>query len=399
MNAFALGPVLPEIQAIQQEMVALRHQIHAHPELAYQEVATGDLVAERLAAWGYEVHRGLGVTGVVGTLRRGTGARRLGLRADMDALPIHETTGLPYASQHPGKMHACGHDGHTATLLAAAHALAQRGQFDGTVHLIFQPAEEGHGGAQKMIADGLFDRFPCDAVYSFHNEPGYPAGHFGFRAGVMYSSSDTVVLTVSGVGGHGAMPHVAVDPIVAAASIVLALQTIVSREVDPNDMAVVTIGAIHGGDAPNVIPKSVELRLTVRARRPETRALLRERITAIATAQAAVHRATVQVDYRWRYPPVVNDRGATQFAAAVAQDWLGAERVIPDLQPLQASDDFAFMLEAVPGSYFIVGNGEGEGGCMVHNPDYDFNDDILPVTASYWVKLAERFLAADTPAF
>ncbi|MDF3941951.1 amidohydrolase, partial [Achromobacter denitrificans] len=314
--------------------------------------------------------------------------------ADMDALPIHETTGLSYASRNPGKMHACGHDGHTATLLAAARALAERGRFDGTLHLIFQPAEEGHGGAQKMIADGLFERFPCDAVYAFHNEPGYPAGHFGFRGGVMYSSSDTVVLTVSGVGGHGAMPHVAVDPIVAAASIVLALQTIVSREIDPNDMAVVTIGAIHGGDAPNVIPKSVELRLTVRARRPETRALLRERITAIAAAQAAVHRATVEVDYRWRYPPVVNDRAATAFAADVARGWLGADLLIPDLEPLQASDDFAFMLEAVPGSYFIVGNGEGEGGCMVHNPDYDFNDGILPVTASYWVTLAEAYLAA-----
>ena len=306
MSFTVTGPVLPEIRAIQDDMVALRHRIHANPELAYEEVATGDLVAERLAAWGFEVHRGLGVTGVVGTLRRGTGPRRLGLRADMDALPIHETTGLPYASAHPGKMHACGHDGHTATLLAAAQALAQRGQFDGTLHLIFQPAEEGHGGAQKMIADGLFERFPCDAVYSFHNEPGYPAGHFGFRAGAMYSSSDTVVLTVSGVGGHGAMPHVAVDPVVAAAHIVLALQTIVSREIDPNDMAVVTIGAIHGGDAPNVIPKTVELRLTVRARKPTTRALLRERITAIATAQAAVHRASVTVDYRWRYPPVVN---------------------------------------------------------------------------------------------
>ncbi|KOF52249.1 MULTISPECIES: amidohydrolase [unclassified Achromobacter] len=386
-------PVLPEIRAIQDEMVALRHRIHAHPELAYEEHATGDLVAERLAAWGYEVHRGLGGTGVVGTLRRGAGGRRLGLRADMDALPIQETTGLPYASRLAGKMHACGHDGHTATLLAAARALAGRARFEGALNLIFQPAEEGHGGAQRMIEDGLFQRFPCDAVYSFHNEPGYPAGRFGFRAGAMYSSSDTVIITVRGVGGHGAMPHAAVDPVVAAAGIVLALQTIVSREIDPNDMAVVTIGAIHGGDAPNVIPQSVELRLTVRARRAETRALLRERITAIATAQAAVHRATVEVDYRWRYPPVVNDREATAFAEEVARRWLGEDWLIPDLEPLQASDDFAFMLQEAPGSYFIVGNGEGEGGCMVHNPGYDFNDAILPVTASYWVRLAEAFLA------
>lgn len=395
MSTQKRGPVLPEIAQIQDEMVALRRQIHAHPELAYEEHITGDLVAQRLAAWGYEVHRGLGQTGVVGTLKLGSGNLRLGLRADMDALPIHETTGLSYASQHPGKMHACGHDGHTATLLAAAKVLADRRDFDGTLHLIFQPAEEGHGGAQKMIADGLFDLFPCDALYSFHNEPGYPAGHFGFRSGVMYSSSDTAILTVRGLGGHGAMPHVAVDPIVAAAHIVLALQTIVSREIDPNDMAVVSIGAIHGGDAPNVIPQSVELRLTVRARRPETRALLRERITTISQAQAAVHRATVDVDYRWRYPPVVNDHDATRFAENVARNWLGDALVIPDLQPLQASDDFALMLEQVPGSYFIVGNGEGEGGCMVHNPDYDFNDDILPVTASYWVTLVQAYLMGN----
>ncbi|KCB45489.1 M20 aminoacylase family protein [Bordetella hinzii] len=387
--------ILPEVAAIQDEMVALRHRLHAHPELAYEEVATGDLVAECLRAWGYEVHRGLGGTGVVGQLRRGSGTRRLGLRADMDALPIHEATGLPYASRLPGKMHACGHDGHTATLLAAARALAARAVFDGTLNLIFQPAEEGHGGAQRMIADGLFERFPCDTIYSFHNEPGYPAGQFGFRPGVMYSSSDTAILTVRGEGGHGAMPHVAVDPIVASAHIVLALQTIVSREVDPNDMAVVTIGAIHGGEAPNVIPASVELRLTIRARRPETRQLLRDRITAIAQQQAAVHRATVEVDYRWRYPPVINDADATRFAREVARQSLGETALIADLQPLQASDDFAFMLQAVPGSYFIVGNGEGAGGCMVHNPGYDFNDALLPRVASFWVRLAERFLGGE----
>ncbi|AZY53855.1 M20 aminoacylase family protein [Bordetella avium] len=389
--------ILPEVAAIQNEMVALRRQIHAHPELAYEEIHTGDLVAERLQAWGYSVHRGLGGTGVVGQLRLGSGQRRLGLRADMDALPIQETTDLPYASRLPGKMHACGHDGHTATLLAAARVLAERGRFDGTLNLIFQPAEEGHGGAQRMMTDGLFDRFPCDAIYSFHNEPGYPAGQFGFRSGVMYSSSDTVILTVSGEGGHGAMPHVAVDPIVAAAHIVLALQTIVSREIDPNDMAVVTIGAIHGGDAPNVIPASVELRLTVRARLPHTRQLLRERITTIAQQQAAVHRARVEVDYRWRYPPVINDEAATRYASSIARQVLGDAALIADLQPLQASDDFAFMLEAVPGSYFIVGNGEGEGGCMVHNSGYDFNDALLPRVASYWVHLAEHFLGDPQP--
>ena len=392
-------PVLPEVAAITEEMLALRHDLHAHPELAYQEHRTGDVVAAQLAAWGYEVHRGLGDTGVVGQLRCGSGngaGKRLGLRADMDALPILEATGLPYASRHSGKMHACGHDGHTATLLAAAKVLAaHKDRLQGTLNLIFQPAEEGHGGAQKMVEQGLFERFPCDAIYAFHNEPGYPAGQFGFRAGVMYSSSDTAIITVRGKGGHGAMPHVAVDPIVVAAHLVLALQTIRSREVDPNDMAIVTIGAIHAGDAPNVIPESCELRLTIRARTPEVRQQLRERITEIAQAQAAVHRATADVNYIWRYPPVINDAAATDFAVGVARDFLGDEWLIPDLQPLQASDDFSFMLNEVPGNYFIVGNGMGEGGCMVHNAAYDFNDNLLPVTASYWVKLAEAFLRRE----
>ncbi|MEX8192549.1 M20 aminoacylase family protein [Comamonas guangdongensis] len=392
------APVLPEVAAVAQEMQALRRDLHAHPELAYEEHRTGDIVAERLAAWGYEVHRGLGDTGVVGTLRCGDhqSGKRLGLRADMDALPIRETTGLPYASRHDGKMHACGHDGHTATLLAAARVLAQRrSALNGTLHLIFQPAEEGHGGAKKMVDQGLFQLFPCDALYAFHNEPGYPAGHFGFRSGVMYSSSDTALITIRGKGGHGAMPHAAVDPIVVASHLVLALQTICSREVDPNDMAVVTVGAIHAGDAPNVIPETCELRVTIRARCPEVRALLRERITAMAQAQAAVHRATAEVDYKWRYPPVMNDVAATDFAVGVARDFLGEQWLIPDLQPLQASDDFAIMLGEVPGNYFIVGNGMGEGGCMVHNPGYDFNDGLLPVTASYWVKLAEAYLSRD----
>lgn len=391
-------PVMPEIAAIAADMLALRHDLHAHPELAYQEHRTGDIVAARLTEWGYEVHRGLGDTGVVGTLRCGDhlNGKRLGLRADMDALPIRETTGLPYASKHDGKMHACGHDGHTATLLAAAKVMAERKeQFNGTLHLIFQPAEEGHGGAQKMVEQGLFDLFPCDALYAFHNEPGYPAGQFGFRSGVMYSSSDTAIITIHGKGGHGAMPHVAVDPIVVASHLVLALQTIRSREIDPNDMAVVTVGAIHAGDAPNVIPETCELRVTIRARCPQVRQQLRERITAMAHAQAAVHRATAEVDYKWRYPPVINDVAATDFAVNVARDFLGEQWLIPNLQPLQASDDFAIMLNAVPGNYFIVGNGVGEGGCMVHNAGYDFNDNLLPVTASYWVQLAQAYLCRD----
>ncbi|WP_235514647.1 M20 aminoacylase family protein [Acidovorax sp. Root217] len=381
-------------------MVALRHHIHAHPELAFEEFATGDLVAERLAEWGYTVHRGLGGTGVVGTLRLGSSPRVLGLRADMDALPIHEETGLPYASTHQGKMHACGHDGHTAILLAAARHLAKERSFDGTLHLIFQPAEEGLGGGRKMIEDGLFEQFPCDAIFALHNMPGHPVGTFGFMGGPFMASSDSVSITVKGRGGHGSAPHLAADPVVAAAHIVLALQTIVSRNVDPREMAVISVGAIHGGDAPNVIPGSVLMRLTVRAYRPEIRAMLRERITALVQAQAATLGVQAEVDYHWRYPALVNDVASTDFARQVALDWLGDEGLMPNLQPLTGSEDFSFMLEQCPGSYLIVGNGVGDahgsGGCMVHNPGYDFNDACLPLASTYWVKLTERFLA--TPA-
>ncbi|QHJ00646.1 amidohydrolase [Xylophilus rhododendri] len=396
-HALDLDPVLPGIRAIEQEMVALRHHIHQHPELAFEEFATSDLVAQRLAEWGYAVDRGLGGTGVVGTLRRGGGSRVIGLRADMDALPIHEATGLGYASSVPGKMHACGHDGHTAILLAAAKHLAAEGGFDGTVHLIFQPAEEGLGGGRKMIEDGLFERFPCDAVFGLHNMPGFPAGKFGFKAGSFMASSDTVLISVLGKGGHGSAPHLSADPVVAAAHIVLALQTIVSRNVDPRDVAVISVGAIHAGDAPNVIPDKVEMRLSVRAFRPEVRAMLRDRITEVVQAQAATLGVRAEVDYRWRYPALVNDEASTAFARQVALDWLGEDGLLPDLQPITGSEDFSFMLEKVPGSYFIVGNGVGEthgsGGCMVHNPGYDFNDAILPIASSYWVKLAQEFLA------
>ena len=397
MKDFALPhKVLPGIAEAAVEMVELRQHIHAHPELAYEEFATSDLVAARLADWGYEVHQGLGGTGVVGTLRRGAGGRRLGLRADMDALPIQEATGLPYASTHPGKMHACGHDGHTATLLAAARCIARQPDFDGTLHLIFQPAEEGLGGARKMIEDGLFERFPCDAVFALHNMPGFAAGQFGFMEGPFMASSDTVIVTVQGRGGHGSAPHLAADPVVAAAHIIVALQTIVTRNVDPREMAVISVGSIVGGNAPNVIPDSVQMRLTVRAYSPEVRELLRERITALVQSQATTLGVRAEVDYHWRYPALVNDVRSTRFAREVAAEWLGEEQIIADLQPLTGSEDFSFMLQRCPGSYLIVGNGTGEhhgtGGCMVHNPGYDFNDAILPVAASYWVRLVSRFL-------
>jgi hippurate hydrolase len=381
------------IADLEEEMIALRRQIHAHPELAYEEVATGDLVAERLEAWGYTVHRGLGKTGVVGQLRVGNGTRRLGLRADMDALPIHEQTGLPYASTIPGKMHACGHDGHTAMLLAAAKHLAQEKAFDGTLNLIFQPAEEGLAGAKKMLEDGLFERFPCDAVFAMHNMPGHPTGKFGFLPGSFMASSDTVIAKVIGRGGHGAVPHKAVDPVVVCAQIVLALQTIVARNVAPLDMAIITVGAIHAGEAPNVIPESAEMRLSVRALKPEVRDFLEKRITEVIHAQAAVYGARAEIDYQRRYPVLVNDADMTAFARQVALDWVGEAGLIRDMEPLTGSEDFAFLLERCAGSYLIIGNGDGEGGCMVHNPGYDFNDDCLATGAAYWVKLAEAFLA------
>jgi hippurate hydrolase len=389
-------PIHPGIQANAREMIDLRRQIHANPELGLEEFDTSELVASKLERWGYTVERGVGGTGVVGTLKLGNGTGRLGLRADMDALPLTETTGLPYASRNPGRMHACGHDGHTATLLAAAQILGASKGYSGTLNLIFQPAEEGSLGARRMIDEGLFDRHPCDAIYSFHNEPGFPAGRFGFLPGAVYSSSDTAIVTIEGKGGHGAMPHTAVDPVLVSAHLILAFQTLVSREVDPNDMAVVTVGAMTAGKAPNVIPGSAELKLSVRARRPEVREFLRERIIAMSHAQAAVHGATTHVDYQWKSPPCVNDAPTTAFARDLALATLGEHALIADMAPLQASDDFAFMLNEVPGCYFIVGNGDGRPGtgpgCMVHNTGYDFNDEILPSTASFWVSLVQAYL-------
>lgn len=390
-------PALEQIRAHEAENIATRQAIHANPELAYEEFATADLVAERLARWGYEVHRGLGGTGVVGTLRAGSSRRSIGLRADMDALPIVETSGKPWASRVFGKMHACGHDGHTAMLLAAARHLAavrDQGAFDGTVHLIFQPAEEGKAGAKKMLDDGFLKLFPCDAVYAMHNMPGQKAGTLGFRAGPFMASSDTATITVRGVGGHGAMPHKSVDAVVVAASIVMALQTIVSRNVAPLDMGVVTVGAIHAGEAYNVIPETAELRLSVRSLNPEVRLQLRDRIIAVAQAQAAVYGASAEVDYQFVYPVLVNHAASTAFARQVAVDWLGEDALMPDMQPLTGSEDFAFFLEQVPGCYLVIGNGTeaGEGGCMVHNPGYDFNDSVLSTGASYWVRLVQAAL-------
>jgi hippurate hydrolase len=382
-----------DMQASTEEMIQLRQSIHAHPELGYQEFMTSDLVAERLTEWGYEVQRGLAGTGLVGTLKAGDGTRSIGLRADMDALPVNEQTGLPYASVHPGKMHACGHDGHTAMLLAAAKQLAKTRAFNGTLNLIFQPAEEGLAGARRMLDDGVLTQFPCDAVFAMHNMPGFPAGKLGFRAGPFMASADQVTVRVIGYGGHGAMPHKTVDPIVVCAAIVFALQTIVSRNVAPLDMAVITIGAIHAGEASNVIPDEANMNISVRALRPEVRDALEQRIRDVVQAQAAVYGARAEVTYEASYPVLVNDAAMTDFASGVARDWVGDDGMIADLQPLTGSEDFAWFLQKCPGCYLIIGNGDGEGSCMVHNPGYDFNDDILMTGAGYWVRLAERFLA------
>ena len=393
MNAPLPLPALAEIRSHEDEMIELRHLIHANPELAYQENATADLVAQRLERWGYEVHRGLGVTGVVGTLRAGTGTRHVGLRADMDALPIRETSGKPWASKVFGKMHACGHDGHTAMLLSAARHLAATRNFDGHLHLVFQPAEEGQGGAKRMLDDGFLDLFPCEAMFGMHNMPGKPEGKFVAVPGFAMASSDTAIIKVRGKGSHGAMPQTSVDPVVAASSIVMALQTIVSRNVPPLQMGIVTVGAFLAGDAPNVIPGEAELRLTIRAFKPEVRDLLQQRITAIAQTQAAVYSATAEVDYQRRYPMLYNHPEQTAFCQQVLRDWLGDEGVLQGEEPVTGSEDFAFFLEKVPGCYVFIGNGVGElGGCMVHNPGYDFNDRVLPTGASYWVRLAETYL-------
>ena len=379
------------------EFIQLRRDIHRHPELAFEEHRTAELVATRLEAWGYNVHRGMGGTGVVGTLKRGNSQRRLGLRADMDALPIQETTGVEWASSKPGLMHACGHDGHTAMLLAAAQTLAHDTTWDGTLHLIFQPAEEGLGGAKKMMEDGLFKQFPCNAIFAMHNMPGQPQGHLVLRDGSAMASSDNVTITLHGKGGHGAMPHLSVDPVVAGSAIVLGLQSIVARNIDPQHMAIITVGAFNAGVANNVIPQTATLRLSVRSLDREVRVLLEQRICELVQAQATSYGVTAEIDYQRGYPVLVNHLAETDFARAVAEELVGADRVVRQGRALNGSEDFAFMLEEVPGRYVLIGNGDGtgdgHGACMVHNPGYDFNDAAMETGAAFWALLAERFLA------
>ena len=391
-----MSAILSALQARADTFTALRRDIHQHPEIGFEEFRTSDLVAERLERWGYAVTRGLGGTGVVGQLKRGNGSRKLGLRADMDALPIQETTGLPHASVQAGLMHACGHDGHTAMLLAAAEHLATSATFDGTLNLIFQPAEESLGGARKMMEDGLFDRFPCDAIFAMHNLPGFRPGQLLLREGATMASSENILVHIEGAGGHGAMPHLSADPLVAGAAIVMALQTIVSRNVDPLKMAVITVGAFQAGVANNVIPQNAVLKLSVRALDRGVRALLRQRIVEVVELQAKSYGVTAQVDFLPGYPVLVNTPAETEVAREVALALVGADNVVLQTEPLTASEDFAYMLDQVPGSYLFIGNGDaahgGHGACMVHNPNYDFEDRNIPVGAAFWVALTERYL-------
>ena len=386
-------PVINRIAAIHDEMTAWRRDIHAHPELGFEEERTAAIVAEKLESFGIEVHRGLAKTGVVGVLEGGPGTGAIALRADMDALPILEAGDAPHRSTSDGTMHACGHDGHTTMLLGAAQYLAETRNFAGTVYFVFQPAEEGLGGGEAMVSEGLFERFPAQAVYGMHNWPGLAAGEIAVRSGPMMAACDEFTIAVEGTGAHGAMPHLGHDSVVAAAQIVTALQSIVARNVDPLEAGVVSVTKIHGGDAFNVIPQAVELAGTVRTFKPQVRDLIAAGIGRIAesTAEALGARATVNLE--GRFPATVNTADETDRAEAAAAKVVGVERVHRDLAPCMGSEDFAYMLQARPGSYVWIGNGAGAGGCFLHNPGYDFNDEILPVGASYWATLVERELA------
>ena len=387
-------PIIERIAALKEEMTALRHDLHQHPETAFQEHRTAALVARKLREFGAdEVHEGIARTGVVGTIRAGTGTRAIALRADMDALALEEKNDLPYRSCHEGRMHACGHDGHTAMLLGAARYLAESRNFDGAVHLIFQPAEEAAGGGRVMVEEGLFERFPAEAVFGLHNRPGLPPGRFAIRPGPIMAGMDYFDLAITGRGAHSARPETGIDAVVTAAHIVVALQTIVSRNIGALDSAVVSVTQIHGGDAYNVIPEDVMLKGTVRAYRPDLLARLEQAMRRIAEGVAASLGASARLDYHKGYPPLVNHPDETRWAADVASEIAGEAGVDREGEPIMASEDFAFMLERTPGAFIFLGNGEGEGGCELHNPRYNFNDDILPVGASYFARLVETKLA------
>jgi amidohydrolase len=382
------------------ELQAIRRDLHAHPELRFQEQRSADLVARTLTGWGVEVHRGLGGTGVVGLIRSGRPGRSIGLRADMDALPIQETNTFAHRSEFNGRMHACGHDGHMAMLLAAARHLAASGTFGGTVVLIFQPAEEGGAGADRMIREGLFDKFPCDAVFALHNWPGLAVGQFAVAPGPMMASTNEFHIQVTGRGGHAAMPHLTVDPVLVAAHIVQALQGIVTRTRNPIDPAVLSVTMIHAGDATNVIPDVATIGGTVRTFDQAVTDLFERRIRQVADLTAQAHGANATVQFQRTYPPTVNHPAQAEFAAQVADGIVGADHVVRNVDPTLGAEDFSFMLRARPGAYLFIGNGDGAhrdtghgaGPCTLHNASYDFNDELIPIGGTFWIRLAEEFL-------
>jgi amidohydrolase len=388
------------IIAFRSELEQIRRDLHAHPELCYEEQRTADVVAARLTEWGIPIVRGLGVTGVVGIVKNGNSARAIGLRADMDALPMQEANTFAHTSKHPGKMHACGHDGHTAMLLGAAHYLATHRDFDGTVYLIFQPAEEGGGGARRMIEDGLFEQFPMEAVYGMHNWPGLPVGSFGVTPGPMMASSNEFHVVVKGKGAHAAQPHKGIDPVMVAVQIAQSWQTIVSRETSPLDSAVLSITQIHSGSATNVIPDEAVLIGTVRTFSTSVLDMMERRMGEIAQHTAAGFNATLDFTFKRNYPPLINHPKETAFAVEAMKAVAGNDMVDTATEPTMGAEDFAYMLQAKPGCYVFLGNGEGDhragghglGPCQLHNASYDFNDNLLPIGASYWVKLAEMSL-------
>ncbi len=386
-------PIINRVADFHQQMTEWRHDIHAHPEIAFEEQRTSDIVARELENFGIEVHRGLAKTGVVGVLKNGDGPS-IGLRADMDALPIQEANEFDHRSTIDGKMHACGHDGHTAMLLGAAKYLAETRQFKGTINFIFQPAEEGEGGARVMIEEGLFEKFPCQSVYGVHNMPAKETGTFHLRSGPLMAAYDTFEINVTGRGGHAAMPHQAIDPVVVASQIVTALQSITSRNLDPLESAVISVTQIHGGDTNNVIPNGVWMEGTTRCFKPEVRDWLKPTMLRVINGVAEAFGATVEFDYLRRYPATINHPNETEIAAKIAGEVAGNAGVDTNTAPVMGGEDFAFMLEKVPGCYLFIGNGEGEESCMVHNPGYDFNDEILPVGATYFSRLVETVLPA-----
>ena len=391
--------LIESILADAQSIATLRRDIHAHPELCFQEDRTSELIAKQLTDWGIPVHRGLGKTGVVGIVKNGTSKRAVGLRADIDALPMTEHNKFAHASVHAGKMHACGHDGHTAMLLSAAQHLAKHRDFDGTVYLIFQPAEEGGGGAREMIKDGLFEQFPMEAIFGAHNWPGMAAGQFALKSGPVFASSNEFKITLRGKGAHAAMPHNGIDPIPAACQMVQAFQTIITRNKRPIDAGVISVTMIHAGEATNVVPDSCEIQGTVRTFTLEVLDLIERRMRQITEATAEAFEVSCEFSFKRNYPPTINHDAETGFARQQLTEMVGAANV-HDFEPTMGAEDFSFFLQKIPGCYFLIGNGDGthrEGGhgmgpCMLHNPSYDFNDELIPLGGSMWVRMAEAWL-------